>query len=267
MGVTQQLKEFAFPASPRGKLQRLLTVSATIVGYFYVWVYQDYLGLRVPLVDVSTLLRLPIIAIVVIPLVFYAYVNPDWLQTGRPKLKSVRFFQAQFPSLYVRDRCGRCAETEKTCKNFIGPASADYTSYWLDGIFPMIKKGNKAQADRTFERGYSCKLIFGLEVVLLFFVVLSLLTIGSKPLVNFVIRRPAPFSLDPKQVIFVVVCLFIPFLMRALNSPDMDSPTGYWHAWREINNAHKLWMKNNEPTLVKVVCHAGGNNTSFSQRP
>lgn len=163
------IQDLALPPSPKARLQRLLNVSAIVIGYFYVWTFQEFLRVQVAFIDVSTLLRLPIITLVVFPLVKYAYVKQDWLQRGQPHLKSVLFFQAQFPSLYIRDRCARCVETIQTCRNFIGPQSRDHNSYWLDHIFPIIKKDQKEQATRTFERGYTCKLVFGLQVVLLIF--------------------------------------------------------------------------------------------------
>jgi hypothetical protein len=249
------------------RLQRLLNVSAIVIGYFYVWTFQELLKISVAFIDISTLLRLPIIAIVVYPLVKYGYVKQDWLQRGRPTLKSVRFFQAQFPSLYIRDRCARCVETAQTCGNFIGPESRAHNSYWLDEIFPIIKKGQKEQASRTFERGYTCKLIFGLQVVLVIFIAISIATIAWKPAFELTMRRPVSVLFAPKHVIFIILCILVAGLLRALNSPDTNSPTGCWHAWREINDAHKLWMRNNEPILVNAVCHAGGNNKSFAQRP
>lgn len=266
MAVTEKIKDFVSPADPKEKLERLLGILAIVVGYFYVWTFQEFLKIQVAFIDLSSLLRLPIITIVVFPLVKYGYVKQDWLQYGQPKFKSVRFFQLQFPSLYIRERCGRCIETLQTCRNFIKPESTDHTSYWLDYIFPMVKKDQKEQASRTFERGYTCKLIFGLQVVLLFFVILSVLTLASKPALDLIMRRPVTVSVSPIQVIFILVCLGAAAVLRLLHRPDIASPTGCWHAWREINDAHKLWMRNNEPMLIEAVCHAGGNTASFVQR-
>ncbi len=267
MSVKQKVQDLALPPNPRDRLERLLTVSAIVIGYFYVWTFQEFLRIQVAFIDISTLLRLPIITVIVFPLVKYAYVKQDWLQRGRPNLKSVRFFQAQFPSLYIRDRCARCVETAQTCRNFIGPESRDHNSYWLDEIFPIIKRDQPEQASRTFEKGYTCKLIFGLQVVLLVFIGISILTIVWEPAVDLIMRRPASVSLAPKQIIFILLCVLVAGILRALNSPDTNSPTGCWHAWREINDAHKLWMRNNEPALVNAICHAGGNEKSFVARP
>lgn len=267
MSAMQKIQDLALPPDPKARLQRLLNVSAIVIGYFYIWTFQEFLRIQVAFIDVSTLLRLPIITLVVFPLVKYAYVKQDWLQRGRPNLKSVQLFQAQFPSLYIRERCARCVETPQTCKNFIGPESRDHNSYWLDSIFPIIKKNQNEQASRTFERGYTCKLVFGLQVILLTFIVIAIATIGWKPCLDLIMRRPAPVLFAPKHIIFILLCILVAGLLRALNSPDINSPTGCWHAWREINDAHKLWMRNNEPTLVNVVCHAGGNTKSFVPRP
>ena len=266
MGPGLQPRNTSRPSSPKEKLERLLTISAIVVGYLYVWTFQENLGIQVAFISVSNLLRVPIIAIVVYPLVRYAYVQQDWLQFGRPKLKSVRFFQAQFPSLYIRDRCGKCAETAQTCRNFIAADSTDHNSYWLDHIFPLIKKDQPEQASRTFQRGYICKLVFGLEFVLLVFMIISVVTLASKPVLDLIARRPVSVPITPKQAVFVLACAFIAGLIRALHSPDAKSPTGCWKAWQEINDAHKLWMRNNESILLDVVCHAGGNAKAFAQR-
>jgi hypothetical protein len=267
MTVKQKIHATVLPTSPKAKLQRLLNISAIVVGYFYVWTFQEFLKIHVAFIDVSSLLRLPIISLVVFPLVKYGYVKQDWLQRGRPNLRSVRFFQAQFPSLYIKARCARCVETAQTCKNFISPQSRDHNSYWLDSIFPVIKAKQKEQASRTFERGYICKLVFGLQVVLVTFIVISLLTVASRPVLDLIRRRPVSISVTPSQLIFILLCVLVAGLLRLLNSPNLNSPTGCWHAWREINDAHKLWMRNNEPILVNAICHAGGNNKTFVERP
>jgi hypothetical protein len=268
MDLTRSAKSALWPAEPKRRLERLLIVSSVVLGYFYVWAFQEYLKINVKFIDVSTLLRLPIISIIVIPLMLYLYVKPDWLQRGRPKFKSVRFFQAQFPSLYIKQRCGRCNETAQTCRNFIGPESRDHNSYWLSQIWrPIIKRKYKEQFERTFEKGYTCKLVFGLQVAFVFFAAVSILTIICKPVLDLLMRRPFVVFYLPKHLIFVGVCVLVAFIISALNRPDMSSPTGCWHAWREVNDTHRLWLRNNEPVLVDVVCHAGGNDRSFSTRP
>lgn len=266
MAIPQKIRNIALPLDPKARLQRLLNVSAIIVGYFYLWTFQEFLRIHVAFIDLTTLLRLPIISIIIFPLVKYGYIKQDWLQRGRPNLKSVRFFQLQFPSLYIKERCNRCVETPQTCRNYITPDSRDHTSYWLNHIFPIVKRDRKEEAARTFEKGYTCKLIFGLQVVLLFFVIVSVLTVAWKPLLDLVLRKPVVVSVLPLQIIFILLCLGITGLLRALHSPNLKSPTGCWHAWREVNDALKLWMRNNEPTLVDLVCHAGGNNKSFVRK-
>jgi hypothetical protein len=266
MAILQKIRGFALPSDPKTKLQHLLNISAIIVGYFYVWTFQDFLRIQVAFIDLTTLLRLPIITLIIFPLVKYGYIKQDWLQRGRPKLKSVRFFQLQFPSLYIKERCNRCVEAPQTCKNYISPESRDHTSFWLNKIFPIIKSRQEEDAARTFEKGYTCKLIFGLEVVLLFFVIVSVLTAAWKPVLDLILHKPLVVSVGPLQIIFVLVCLGITGLLRTLHSPDLKSPTGCWHAWREVNDALKLWMRTNDPTLVDLVCHAGSNNKSFVQK-
>jgi hypothetical protein len=155
MAIAQKIRNVALPSDPKARLQRLLNISAIIVGYFYVWTFQDFLRIHVAFIDLTTLLRLPIITIIVFPLVKSGYIKQDWLQRGRPSLKSVSFFQLQFPSLYIKERCNGCVESAQTCRNYITADSRDHTSYWLNQIFPIIKRDHKDEAARTFEKGYT----------------------------------------------------------------------------------------------------------------
>jgi hypothetical protein len=154
----------------RKKLEFLLSISALTAGYLYVWVYQSFFGWTIKFMDIQTLLRLPIIALVVFPLVHHLWVRPDLLQRGKYRWRSIQFFQGQLPSKYIKERCQACVETPTTCGNFIGPESLDHVNYWFNDIWRgIIKKKFPDQFEKTFERGYTCKLVVGLNLTLGFF--------------------------------------------------------------------------------------------------
>jgi hypothetical protein len=270
MEVWKDLSELVSPTSAKGakaRLEILLGLSTFAAAYLYVWVYQDFLGIRVAFVDFSALLRVSIISTVVFPLVHYLYVKPDPLQWANWKFRSVRFYQLQFPSLYIRDRCQRCLETVATCRNFMGPDSRDHTTYWFDGIWrPIIATGFRGNFERTFERGYTCKLVFGVQLAMVFFSALALITMSWKPLYRWVVQKPVFPSFESPHFLFVLVCFGMILLIRSLNTPDPGNPSGCWKAWREVNDGHKLWLRNNDNVLVDVVCHAGGNTKVFRSR-
>jgi len=147
-------KWFSERNGAKRKLELLIGLSALAAGYLYVWVYQFFLGLTVKFIDFQSLLSIPLIALVVFPLVHYLWVKPDLLQRSTFTWKSVRFFQAQFPSNYIRDRCQDCVETPSTCGNFIDPGSADHTNYWLNDIWRgVIAKQYPDRFEETFRTG------------------------------------------------------------------------------------------------------------------
>ena len=97
--------------------------------------------------------KTPLFSLVVYPCVFYAFVKPDPLQRSHSRLQPIRFFQAQFPSLYLKKRCAGCLERD-LCPNFIGPSSSAHTAYWLTSIFrPEIGKAFQTKLTVLCARG------------------------------------------------------------------------------------------------------------------
>jgi len=204
--------------------------------------------------------------LVVFPLVYHLWVKPNILQRGRFGWKSIRFFQAQFPSNYIRDRCERCIETSDSCKNFIDSSSPDKDNIWLNDIWRgVIKKSFPDRFEETFRRGYTCKLVLGLDLTLGFFFVLGVLTVLGRILYVYGFEPQADWGFESLHFLYPAVCIGVVALNRFLNKPDMENPTGCWHAWREENNGHIRWLRNNEQLLVDIVCHAGGNSKHFQE--
>jgi hypothetical protein len=264
--VERSMAKLSSPNGAKRKLEALLGLRAFAAAYFYVWVYQEFLGLHLELIELKTLLRIPIISLVVFPLVYYLYVKPDPLQRAGWRSKPVVFFQSYMPSKYIRDRCQRCRETSATCRNFIGPDSFDHVTIWFDIWRGFFAKDFKDLFEDTFERGYTCKLLFGLTLAMGFFGILGILTMAWGFIWNRLMHRALLSGFDPLHVIFVLVCAGIVLLIQVLNSPDTNKPSGCWHAWREINQGHILRLRQHDELLVEKVCHAGGNANTFRPR-
>jgi hypothetical protein len=90
---------------PKKKLERLLVLVSLLSTYYFLFIYQDVLGLEIPLLSLKSLVALPAISVVVIPLIRYVVVLPDPLQRSPSRNPTVRFFQEQFPSRYLLERC------------------------------------------------------------------------------------------------------------------------------------------------------------------
>ena len=251
---------------PRKKMDYLMIIVLICIGYFYIFVYQNMIGIDVPFIGLETLIEIPVIAIVVIPLVKWVIIKADPLQRSPGNNKSIRFFQKEFPSNYIYNRCQECVEDQNSCNNYIKPGSFAHVGYWFKDLFHGdIEKDNPEIINETFEKGYNCKLAFYLSWVLLVFVIISLVIIGVDYLIS-QINNEVKFSVSVLQIVFPVVCLCIYVLVRILNKPDDKNPSGCWQAWREVNGIHVSWLERNEERLIGLICHANGGTKEYKKR-
>lgn len=125
ISVFKELKSKAIE-EPKTRLEWLLILCALIIGYFYIYAYQNILHIEVEFISLQTLIQIPIISIIVIPLIRYLFVKPDPLQRSPSKRRANRFFQNEFPSKYILERCQRCIEDEKSRPNYIKVQSYDH---------------------------------------------------------------------------------------------------------------------------------------------
>lgn len=251
---------------PKKKLERLLEFSAFIAGYLYIYVYQNMLHIEVELINFQTLVQMPLVAAVVLPLIHYLIIKPDPLQRSPSQRKSIRFFQNEFPSKYILDRCERCVEDRNSCPNYIKPESYTHVRYWFHDIFHgEIENEDPRRVKDTFEKGYTCKLLYYLSWVLGLFFVLGIAVIV---LHHGYLYFSAQFKVEltASQALYPLVCVGIIILIKKLNKPDESAPSGCWQAWREINRIHVSWLKSRENFLVNLICHAGGGTKRFKER-
>jgi hypothetical protein len=248
---------------PRKMLEALLQISGLLVGYFYIFVYQDVLNIKIKLISLEALVEIPIVAVVIIPLIKYIIVKPDALQRSPSKRKSIRFFQKEFPSNYLLNRCARCVETKKTCKNFVTEENFNHIRHWYKIFHEKMKKESHGSVEDTYWKGYTCKLLYYLQWILLtaFIASLPLAAVHA----YFIVESRFIGEVNTIQFIYPLICGGMWILINILNKPDKNKPSGCWHAWREINRMHVGWLRDNEPVLVDLICKSNGNNKQFKE--
>jgi hypothetical protein len=209
---------------------------------------------------------MPIIVSVIFPLIHYIIVKADPLQRSPSQGKTIKFFQNEFPSKYILERCQRCIENENSCPNFIRLGSYDHVRYWFQDIFHgAIEKEDSKRIKDTFEKGYVCKLMYYLSWIIFIFFLLALITLIFHHIYLYFIDG-FNFELTPLQILFPLTGIGIVILMKSLNKADNESPSGCWQAWREVNKIHVSWLKSKEDFLVRLICHANGGTKRFVQK-
>lgn len=251
---------------PKKRLERLLVVSTFIIGYFYLYVYQNMLHIGVKLVSFQTLIQMPLMALVIIPLIHHLIVKQDALQLSHSQRKPIRFFQNEFPSKYILERCERCIEKENSCPNYIKEESYAHRRYWFHHIFHgVIEREDPKRVKNTFEKGYTCKLLYYLSWILGIITALGIAVIAFHHVYLYFLGK-FKVDLTALQVLFPLVCVGIIIVIKKLNKPDESNPSGCWHAWREINRIHVSWLKSNEDFLIKLICQASGGTKRFKEK-
>jgi hypothetical protein len=147
------------------------------------------------------------------------------------KVRSARFFRAQFPSEEIRKRY--------TC------TQAEANQLWFEHIFnPLANKTHRRHAQylMTFERSYNCRFIFYLRWALVLVALLAAVTwflswkFGFESAADssqlFIRQYTRWFLLAMAVVIAGALFLF-----------NRLTPTGCWLLWQEINDIHKAWLQ------------------------
>jgi len=251
---------------PRKRLEALLQAAALIIGYFYIYVYQDMLHIKVPLFSLQSLLRMPIVAIIIMPLIHYIIVKADPLQRSPSQRKTIRFFQKEFPSKYLLERCRKCIYDQKSCRSYITEDSYDHVRYWFQDILHgSIEKKNPKIVKDTYRKGYICKLLYYLSWILIGFCLLATITIIFYH-IYLCCSKTLELNVTALQVFFPLTCVGIWTLIKILHKPSNNKPSGCWQAWREINRMHVGWLRNNEVLLVNLICKANGNDKQFREK-
>lgn len=265
MAQTEKVKNKSIE-EPKKKLETLLVLSAFVIGYFYIYIYQNMLHIEVKLIDLQTLIQMPIIALVILPLIHYLIIKPDPLQRSPSQRKSIRFFQNEFPSKYLLERCKKCREDEHSCRNYIKPESYTHVRYWFNDIFHgEIERENPRIVEDTFEKGYTCKLLYYLSWILSFLVALAIGTVVFHHVYLYIFDE-FRVNVTALQILFPLVSGGIIILIKILNRADASRPSGCWQAWREVNRMNVSWLRSHEDSLVSLICHDGGETKEFTEK-
>lgn len=248
---------------PKKRIEKLLDLMTLIVAYSFLYIYQNMISVKIELMNFQALTSIAIVPVVILPSIHYLVFSADPLQRSPSSRKPIRFFQNEFPSKYLLERCQRCIENEDSCSNYMKKRSYDHVSYWFNDIFHgAIERENPKNVRDTFEKSYTCKLVYYLEWILWFFLILTTMMSLFFFLYSYT-RGTSMFNLTALQILFPLTCFGTILLLRMLHKPDENAPTGCWHAWRQINGMHRSWLKHNEDYLVKLICHAGGETKKF----
>ena len=203
---------------------------------------------------------------IIIPLINIFIVKSDPLQRGTSQKKAISFFQNEFPSKYILERCQRCIENENSCPNYIKVETYSHNRYWFYDIFHgPIEKEDPRKVSDTYTKGYTCKLLYYLPWILRIFIVLGISTIVFH---HGYLYLFGDFRVDltSVQILFPLVCGSIIILIKILNKPDEKSPSGCWQAWREINRIHVSWLRSQESFLVNLICQSSGGTKRFIEK-
>lgn len=265
MTQTEKVKDKSIE-EPKKRLETLLVLSAFVIGYFYIYIYQNMLHIEVKLIDLQTLIQMPLMALVIFPLIRYLIIKPDPLQRSPSQRKSIRFFQNEFPSKYLLERCKKCREDEHSCRNYIKPESYAHVRYWFNDIFHgEIERENPRIVENTFEKGYTCKLVCYLSWILSFFVALAIGTVVFHHVYLYIFDEFG-VNVTALQILFPLVSGGIIILIKILNRADESRPSGCWQAWREVNRMNVSWLRSHEDSLVSLICHDGGETKEFTEK-
>jgi len=252
---------------PRSRMTILLDIAALASGYYFFYIYQDIFGLNIPKLNLKSLLTIPLIYILILPLIHYIIILPDPLQRSPSKNKMVRFFQNEFPSLFLLNRCARCIEDKTTCRNYISKQSNAHVKYWFYDIsHGPIEEENPDIINKTFEKGYTCKLMYNTYWILFAFSLFASLTMIVSFLIKSIISKKLIFDLIPLQIISPIIGFTILILICFLNKVDSEKPSGCWHAWREINRFHIIWLRKHEGFLNSLICKANNQNKRYIKK-
>lgn len=259
---------------PKKYLEWLITSSLFIVSYFYLYIYQNMLHIKIKFLSIQDIQQPSIITLFILPLILYIIVKSDPLaRKPYEKIpikyfqKEIKFFQNEFPSKYILARCERCSEDENSCPNYIKKESYGHVKYWFYDIFHgEIEKENPGIIKETFRKGYTCKLIFYLSWTLIILLISAIITIVIYHLYLYYYYHEFKFELSTSQAIFPIVCISLLVLIRLLNNPNNTTPSGCWHAWRQINRIHIFWLKDHEDFLVNLICKKGSCIKRFREK-
>lgn len=206
----------------------------------------------------------------------------DVIQYSRGWLAEADFFQRQFPSRYLLDRCERC-EAKPSCSNRL--SESNYITTWFYFFNEHIPDYLR---NAVLTAGYLCRVVFYVHLFSLLFFYLGMLY----PLISYcsgdfsfwsfaysgillIILEGVYFpnsvgrsgerwflffrALNPARFI-ITACLVLGFLNLkrkgaelGMDISDLEAK-GVWRRWKTYNGVEVRWMEINEPLLTEKIC-------------
>ena len=207
----------------------------------------------------------------------------DLIQYSKGWFAEADFFQRQFPSKYLLDRCGSC-EKKESCSNHL--TNDNFIPTWFYFFNEHLPEYLR---NAVLTSGYLCRVVFYVHLFSLSFFYLGLLypilslingsfsfwTLAYSGIL-FVIVEALFFpnrvgkkgerwlsiffsALDPSRL-FVAVFVVLGFVNRHRKDSKSEEdesaldPRGMWPRWKRYNDVQIRWMEMNEPLLVEKIC-------------
>ena len=191
-------------------------------------------------------------------------------------LPEILFFQDNYPSFYLVERCRRRMESDQCevdCERVLkGPEKGDYRFlrvwfYVFDNIFPEYLR------TLVLTQGHICRVVLYFKLFSLIFGIVALLILAGQIIIGSISSiflwwmRGWVEALSfvkgtlPRlgwETALIVATLTIAFLFHRFNHVKKTDkgwqPTGFWRGWRDICADQKFWLELNEEVLTDIVC-------------
>jgi len=209
----------------------------------------------------------------------------DAIQYSRGWIEEADYFQLQFPSGHLLDRCRKC-DRESTCPNRL--TNENYVTTWFYFFNEHIPEYVR---NIVLTTGYLCRLSFYVHLFSLFFLCVGVLCVPVAYAIHSVSfwtflypgvmlllaeatyltnnvgtkgdrwHMLAARALNPNRL-RIVAGLMLGLLepqrktMSVRASPVQVDAKGLWRRWKTYNDVEIRWMELNEPLLADKVCKA-----------
>ncbi|HAF61272.1 MAG TPA: hypothetical protein DCK95_02985 [Anaerolineaceae bacterium] len=172
-------------------------------------------------------------------LIYTLIVSTDKLADINSKSKYAKAFQRYWPSRYISEHFD------------IDINSANYI--WFEKNFNTWEKSDSSrnsQYKRTFERGYQCRLVYYLIIVLSLFIIFSAIQL----IIEFIVMKQ--FLLIDNYLwkcIFLGIALVSYLTVKGSNKIKEDKKSGVWKKYDEINQLHIDWIEENSELIENQI--------------
>jgi hypothetical protein len=152
----------------------------------------------------------------------------DLLATS--SLSAAKFFRAQYPSNFIMSFYPSCSKPE-----------ANELWFFIFNQWSSPTHSRYQKYVQTFQRSYSCRLIFHVRWCFLLFLVAEIITLIVSLTCHL---ETTSISLLYSRLFIALIFLIITVLLFLCNRvSSAETGTGCWERWHEINHMHKSWLE------------------------